>query len=162
MQEEWKEFAGGNYEASNLGNVRRKTPGRKTWPGRVIVKHLLKVGYHVVGPTINGRNVNMYVHKIVAELFIGPCPDGCEVNHIDGNKTNNRVDNLEYVTHCENMRHARRNNMIKDRCRLTADDVRNVRQLRASGHSYSQIARKAGVSIGHAWDIVNAIKRKDI
>lgn len=155
MDEEWKEFAGGNYEASNLGNVRRKTPGRKTWPGRPVKRHLMKIGYYMVGPTVNGKNVNTYVHVIIAELFLGPCPVGCEVNHIDGDKTNNVVTNLEYVTHQENMRHARRHGMIADRLTIPAETIQQVKDLRTSGLSYTKIVKETGVSISHCWSIVN-------
>lgn len=145
MQEVWKTFADGNYEASNHGNVRRKTPGRRTWPGRPMVLTVMTIGYHRVAPTIGGRNVPMYVHAIVAELFIGPCPVGLEVNHKDGDKTNNRVDNLEYVTHQENMRHARRNNMIADKLTIPRKTIDKIIRLREEGSSYSQIVKKTAI-----------------
>ena len=44
MKERWKTFANGNYEASNHGNVRRKTPGRATWPGRPMALSVMKIG----------------------------------------------------------------------------------------------------------------------
>jgi len=50
-----------------------------------------------------GKQKNHYVHRLVMETFIGECPDGCEVNHIDENKANNNISNLEYVTHKTNI-----------------------------------------------------------
>jgi len=162
MRERWKPFAAGNYEASNLGRVRRKTPGRRTWPGRMMSPQLMKIGYLRICPVIDGKNVPMYVHKIVAELFIGPCQSGNEINHKDGDKANNDVRNLEYVTHQENMRHARRNRMIKDRCTVPVSTVRRIKRLRRGGMSYANIAKQTGVSLTHCYDIATNKKRKDI
>ena len=47
---------------------------------------------------------NTSVHRMVAEVFLGPCPDGYEVDHIDGNKQNNNLSNLQYLTKEENIR----------------------------------------------------------
>ncbi len=63
-------------------------------------------GYLVVKPYIDGKNINMYVHRLVAEAFIHNPNDKPFVNHIDGDKHNNHADNLEWVTHSENMAHA--------------------------------------------------------
>lgn len=106
MDEKWVSILDGLYEVSDLGRIRRAMPGRKTWVGRELKAHLIPNGYMQILPTINGKNRNMYVHRLVAEAFIGPCPDGHEVNHIDTNKTNNRADNLEYVTRKGNVQHA--------------------------------------------------------
>src|SRR6185369_6475365 len=76
------------------------------------------------------------VHRLVAAAFIGPCPEGCEVNHKDLNKANNSVGNLEYITHAENVKHARQNKKDwrslrgenSSRGKLTnaqADEIRN-------------------------------------
>jgi hypothetical protein len=48
----------------------------------------------------------MFVHRIVAAAFIGPCPDGLEINHKNGIKLDNRAENLEYTTRSANMKHA--------------------------------------------------------
>lgn len=162
MQEQWREFANGNYEVSSHGRIRRKTPGRNTHPGRIMTPTLLTIGYHQVGPTIDGKNIRMYVHRIVAEAFLGECHDHHEVNHIDGDKTNNRVDNLEYVTHCDNMRHARVNNMIRDRLSIDWNTVVRIRTLRKRGMSYGNIAKETGVSLSHCWHIANYKTRKEL
>lgn len=94
MTELWKEIGNG-YFVSNYGSVRH---GNK----------LLTIQYNAYPKygyvRVNGRTYR--VHKLVARAFI-PNPDGyTEVNHIDCDKTNNRVDNLEWISHKENIRHA--------------------------------------------------------
>lgn len=150
MSEAWKPFADGNYEVSSHGRVRRATPGRCTYPGRLMTLVKMKIGYHQVMPTINGKNVHFYVHQLVAEAFIGPCPDGCEVNHKDGDKTNNRVSNLEYVTHRENSLHALKSGLV-DNQKISNETISVIQELRRRGGSYSQIAVAAGVSIATAF-----------
>ena len=121
--------------------------------------NLAKVGYFIVNPVVSGKNVPMFVHAIIAELFIGPRPSGMDVNHRDGVKTNNVVSNLEYVTHQENMRHARLNGLINDRLTIPAETIARIRELRKNGVSYSKIVSETGVSIGHCWCVANNTKR---
>jgi hypothetical protein len=64
-------------------------------------------GYLRVALYVDGRKINRTVHSLVAACFLGPRPDGRHVNHIDGNKANNRRENLEYVTPLENALHQR-------------------------------------------------------
>lgn len=94
MTEIWKEIGNG-YFVSNLGNVRH---GEK----RLTIQYNAYPKYGYVN--VNGRAYR--VHKLVARAFI-PNPNGyTEVNHIDCDKTNNRADNLEWISHKENIRHA--------------------------------------------------------
>ena len=111
-QEIWKEIDGtdGFYQISNLGNVRSEHYLRTgTWKKR----------HGVVKGTVNGGGylfVKMYVpgkhsrtravHQLVADAFLGVCPTGKEVNHIDSDKQNNKVENLEYLTRDEHIHHA--------------------------------------------------------
>lgn len=63
-------------------------------------------GYWKVGLWLTDKTLKCYIHRLVAEAVYGPCPEGYEVNHKDGNKLNNHPSNLEYITHAENIQHA--------------------------------------------------------
>jgi len=111
MEEEWRELKGNRetYLISNLGNV--KTKERIGARGYRVCSHEFakshnSSGYLRVTLTIDGKHKSYLIHRLVAKLFI-PNPENKEyVNHKDGNKENNRADNLEWVTRSENERHA--------------------------------------------------------
>ena len=114
MEELWKPISGleDNYEVSNLGRVRRIKSGCGTQAGRIL--HFLNHsnGYVIAPMSLNSKKYRRYVHRLVAEAFI-PNPDNKpEVNHIDGNKRNNCVDNLEWVTRSENNTHMFRSGLV--------------------------------------------------
>lgn len=96
----------GAYEVSADGRVRRALRGKSTFVGRPLRPRVNTRGYLQVCASIGGRHVTQAVHVLVAEAFLGPRPHAADVNHIDGVKTNNAIDNLEYVTRAENCRHA--------------------------------------------------------
>lgn len=77
---------------------------KKTGKPRIFTKS--NAGYYFVNYTSKNGTINRSVHRLVAETYIGEIPKGYCVNHKDGNKTNNRVSNLEIVTYKENIRHA--------------------------------------------------------
>lgn len=132
--------------------------------GRIISQREMNAGYMIVVLYVNNKAHGRLVHRLVAESFIGPCPDGKEVNHIDGCKKNNTPTNLEYVTRSQNLLHAvattgayrgERNSQAI----ITPAIVREIRRQRLNGMSYNQLARHfdlswglvRGVVIGRTW-----------
>jgi len=99
----WKEIPRlPSYEVSNMGRVRRVDRGRRTSPGRIRKIRISECGY----PQINVYRKNERIHRLVLETFVGPCPTGLCSNHKNGIKTDNRLENLEWITNIENVRHA--------------------------------------------------------
>lgn len=110
MVEKWKPIVDyeGLYEVSNLGQV-RSIP-RSRCKGGILKPHINK-GYEYVHLCKNGKPYYAKVHRIVADAFLEVIPGKTHVNHIDGNKTNNHVSNLEWCTALENLKHAKENNL---------------------------------------------------
>lgn len=110
----WEPVQGydGMYEVSNTGMVRSiyreiKLPNGicRTLQGRTIAIKTNNDGYLFVSLSRNGEQETKYIHRAVAEAYI-PNPDKLpQVNHLDGNKRNNNVDNLAWVTHQQNVKH---------------------------------------------------------
>jgi hypothetical protein len=96
-----------NYEVSNTGNVRNRHTlqniGRRNWKGYIHAA-LYKAG-------CKGKHTSKMVHRLVAEAFIENPMCKPFINHINGIKTDNRFENLEWCTHSENIFHAR--NILK-------------------------------------------------
>ena len=91
------------YDVSSLGRVRPVRPRFRSKP----FKATPMWGRYVVVALGRHPNATVFpVHRLVAQAFLGPCPEGLVINHIDGNRHNNTADNLEYVTVGENNRHA--------------------------------------------------------
>lgn len=148
--EVWRPIPGsdGRYEASSEGQIRRVG-------GRPRAAYRMPNGYCTVKIPIDGNLRNVAIHQLVAAAFLGPRPPGCEVNHRNGLKDDNRAGNLEYMTHLENMRHARRTlGRSIGRVKLTPDRVRAIRRGIAAGGSYRNVARRHGVSASVIVDIV--------
>lgn len=118
MQEIWKDIDGyeGYYQISNLGRVKSlsrkiyKSNGEfyRTKTEKIKVPKTTKDGYNAITLSVNCKNKTFSIHSLVANAFIVKpnSKDFLEINHIDANRKNNNVDNLEWVTHKENVAHS--------------------------------------------------------
>lgn len=114
LKEIWEPILGyeKNYEVSNYGQVRsidRKISNGyidQLHRGKVLSQFTNEKGYKRVRIQQNGVPKSFRVHRLVVEAFIGAIPDTLQVNHIDGDPSNNRLNNLEVVTASENQIHA--------------------------------------------------------
>ncbi len=144
-QEIWKPIDGysGIYEVSNLGNVRSYRNGKH---GTRIVPYFIvgQRGKHYRNVVLCDKDKGQksaYVHALVAKHFV-PNPNGFnEINHIDGDKMNNRADNLEWCTHKENMEHARKTGL----CSCNQKAVCCIETMERY-ESVTQAAQETGIS----------------
>lgn len=112
MNEVWKDIKDyPGYQVSNLGRIRthnKVTSSRRFklchWKDRVIVQKISKDRNHRVDLWNENGHKTFLVHRIVAEAFLGEAA-GMTVNHIDGNRDNNTIDNLEWLSLADNIRH---------------------------------------------------------
>lgn len=149
-EEIWRDIDGyeGFYQVSNLGNVRRLN---KTKPPRILKQSLCRL-YLRVDLCRDGKRKSCSVHRLVAETFI-PNPDNKpEVNHIDGDKLNNRAENLEWCTSSENQLHAVATGLQKTdennpTAKLTNEQARFVRG-NSDNLSQRQLAKMFSVDRG--------------
>lgn len=155
---EWKAITD-KYAVNTVGDVEsywRRDP--------IILKpQLSNSGYLYVELHIGGKHINYFVHRLVAEAFI-PNPDGKpEVNHIDGNKLNNRVENLEWCTASENKRHAYDTKLSpsggrRSDAKLTDDQVLWCRSVYKRGDSeFGARALAAKFNVGE-WTVGLALR----
>ena len=140
----------GLYQVSNLGNVRSLNYNKAKK-----IQHLKKVvinkrGYLAVGLSKNGIFKIKTVHRLVAETFISNPNNLPQVNHIDGNKMNNSITNLEWCTKNENQNHAVRTGLMqrgqnRPSAKLTEKQVLEIYKLKGVLKG-QDIANKYGVS----------------
>jgi hypothetical protein len=160
MTEEWKDITGfeGFYQISNFGRV--KSLGGKC--GSAMRKpsirstSLTKDGYEKVRLLWGGKDKTVRIHRLVAEAFI-PNPEGKEtVNHIDGNKRNNHVSNLEWADRSEQLYHAYKLGLKQSKvgsnnpvAKLSDEDVREIRKTyvrQSREYGTVALAKKYGVT----------------
>lgn len=106
-EEEWRPVPGfeGAYAVSSLGRVRsldRITDRGRKWKGKISTPKPRSDGYVPVTMWRDGKQYVRLVHAVVLAAFAGPRPAGLEALHADGDRTNNRADNLSWGTHTEN------------------------------------------------------------
>lgn len=186
LHEEWRpvtmfpEITG--YEVSNLGRVRSPEKrvafgiGNRISPSKILTPRDNGHGYLSFNFKDGEKQRTAYLHRLVALAFIGEPPAGKpEVNHKDGNKSNNLPSNLEYVSRKENAIYAVRLGLFKPKfppakhgaehhaAKLTDDEVRQIRQLYSEGTlTQDRIAAKFGVHQGTIWRVVRMKTRQHI
>jgi hypothetical protein len=156
MEEKWKplicqDIRVGWYEVSNFGEVRYKNTGRHLSP-------FDSKGYLRIGLMTNDRGQQKFpVHRLVATAFVDGMTDERRfVNHIDGNKHNNRSDNLEWVTASENTRHAIMTGLLKvvngernGQANVTEATVRDACELLVEFHGNVPMTYKVMLELGY-------------
>lgn len=170
MKEEWRTIPNfPNYAVSSLGRVMRVVTSKHHPNKRILKGTPDSYGYLMVTLYNPKPHSAQKIHTLVTNAFIGPCPDGLQRNHKDGNKTNNAVTNLEYITLLENIEHATVNGLrtcitgaSNPKAKLTDTDVREIRNL-AKTMPTIHIARKFDVTtatirsikFGRTWKHLN-------
>lgn len=146
---EWQPIADWEcfYEVSRCGRVRRvcgasyrNNGTMQTWSGRDLNLSLTTKGYCVVRLSAPGKRKMARVHRLVADAFVDNPRALPEVNHIDGNKQNNRASNLEWCTTRENAVHAVKNRLSKI-TKLSDEEVQMARTRWRNGASTRSLAR---------------------
>lgn len=146
----------GDYEVSNLGRIRSWKPWRDT-PLPRLLKPYGKADY----PRVSlGWKRQHLLHVLVLETFVGPCPEGMEACHRDGDKRNPRLDNLRWDTrpanYSDRMLHKVDNAGTRNgQAKLNDRAVRRMRRMRKSGVTYQRIADQFGVAIATAHVAIN-------
>lgn len=144
---EWKqlEYHEGQFYVNRMGEV------KNMWTGRTLVGDVNNAGYFRVGMYHKGKQIRKFRHRIVAEAFIDNPKNLLQVNHIDGDKSNNTVDNLEWVDQSTNEKHAFQNG-LKSSCKRNVLVIYNNGQEKTF-ESIADFSRSVGVSetTAHNW-----------
>jgi hypothetical protein len=161
QEEIWKDVPGYEkyYQVSNLGNVKsydrfcegRNGSGKQT--GRVLKHQKSYKGYLRVGLVVDKKTFNTGIHRLVALAFIPNPENKPQVNHKNGIKTDNTVENLEWCTNKENQIHAVKNNLHKPNygekhhmSKLTNKQVLEIRNLHKKGVKNVELAKKYNIT----------------
>jgi hypothetical protein len=134
----WAELPNG-HEVSDRGRFRRN--------GKIKTPWINSRGYLSIEIEAGKKQ---RAHRLVYEAFNGPIPDGLFIDHVNGVKTDNRLENLEAVTHQENMDRAKALGLFKGysgpptRSRICPAEKSRIISMRAAGASWPEMARQTG------------------
>lgn len=151
-QEQWKpveDFPG--YYVSDRGRVK----GIRT----MLKPDISAQGYSRVTLSKNKKPVHKLVHRLVAEAFIENPNNYPQVNHVDGDKTNNNVENLEWCSASYNVRHSIDTGLRKG---LTSLQQKEIREAYKNGVLAKDLAEQYGVSVHRIGNFTNGIRRKPL
>ena len=155
----WKDIIGyDQYQVSNYGRV-KTTANKATRKERILKPLIHPKGYFRVALWKDNKSKFFFIHRLVAKYFISNPENKPTINHIDGDKSNNHIDNLEWTTYRENMNHAIEN-------RISACGERNgrsklnwtqIEEIRSSHLTSDELAAIYSVHKS----TINRIKRKE-
>lgn len=131
---------------------------------RIIKQTHLRIGYAegymAIQLVVNGKQKKRYVHRLLAQAFIPNPKNLPQVNHINGNSLDNRLENLEWVSSKENINHAWDNHLVKRKAtRITTDLIERVKTLYVLGKSHADIGRQLNIDPSNSSRIVNKKRR---
>jgi hypothetical protein len=139
-----------DYQVSSEGRIKNIVTGRILRPQFITSKFSSKRYYHVGlrrpgnerGPDGKFRRHSISVHRVVQEAFLGPCPEGLETEHLDGNKANNAFSNLLRMDHSENVKRAYDSGLIKQagsNRRYTDQQIAEMHRMKRDGYTNYEI-----------------------
>jgi hypothetical protein len=172
MVMKWKNVLGfeKQYEVSNTGIIRSKTRNityiqnsktvTRTFYSRLLKPKFTWDGYYEVTLQSLGKRKYVRLHRVIFEAFNDKIPNGLVINHKDGNKLNNNLNNLEVVTVAENNAHALKNKLYitakgEQSSILTNSQVLEIRARVSNGEVQRKVAKEYGVGKNCIWHIVN-------
>lgn len=184
MKKEWKPLINyeNSYEISNFGEIRSidRISGKRKGiiKGKFLKQSINHKGYLEVRLFKNSKSISKIVHRLIALNFIPNPLNLPQINHIDGNKTNNFVNNLEWVSNSQNQLHAYKIGLQPSRAgeknsnaSLSDEEVSNIKDLYNSGQSIKNISIHTDIPLGkirsiiykRSWksNITEIIKRDD-
>lgn len=174
MKEVWKDIPNyEDYQASNLGHIRSKDRviistrgGRRFYESVVLKFSITEFGYYqcTVSDTVNKTRKTGRIHRLVAMAFIANPDNKPQINHIDGNKLNNNIKNLEWSTAKENNKHAIDTGLRRKRfmAKISIEDVKDVKRMLKSGMTPTEISKNHKASYDSIYDIKRNKTWKDI
>lgn len=174
-KEIWKDIAGfeGYYQVSNLGRVRsldrliKRKNGHHKRKGKILAQSSDKKGYKRLQLHKNGMKSHK-VHRLVASAFIESYCQNLQINHIDGDKSNNNLCNLEWVTPEQNTKHALKTGLIsigEKSKHSKIDEIQALTILTMPANKRKQLQETYGLSLsaiqhiqhGRSWKHLNKV-----
>lgn len=166
----WKDILNyeGYYQVSNLGRIKSlKRYVKKRWDTLILIDEkilkpiLRKDGYYRIKLCKNGNYDHPLVHQVVLKTFVKNLENKPQINHINGDKSNNKLNNLEWTTISENIQHSYNNNLHKKlrgvkngASKLTETDILEIRKI-GKLRKVKDTAFKYNITTHTVWCILN-------